>query len=450
MDGIRILEVAEHTFVPAASAILADWGAEVIKIEHVTRGDAARGLGSTGIAGFDGKVAVLMEHANRGKKSLGLDLTDPAGRDLLYRLAAISDVFLTNKMAGVRQKLQIEVDDIRAHNPNIVYVRGTGYGNRGPDADAGGYDSLGFWARSGVAHSVTPSDLPQPLNQPGPAFGDSIGAMTIAGGISAALLHRERTGEAQVVDVSLLSTAMWALGGTIAVSQDIGMAWQAPPAGQPAAPFNPLIGYFGTADGRFIMFSMLQGFHYWPEVCERLGRTDLIGDPRFDTHEEGERARFGLYALDQRAAESATVRAWATEQLQGHGQQRHVLVCGDLNDTPQAATTQILLGPPGSQLGTGGFNRPDAGDGNRLWNLAPKMPAGDPATGQEPANWSRINNGVKELIDQILVSHQLVHALDSTESLPIDGIKSATANPASLADMEAPSDHRPVIARFSL
>ena len=104
MDGIRILEVAEHTFVPAASAILADWGAEVIKIEHVTRGDAARGLGSTGIAGFSGKVAVLMEHANRGKKSLGLDLTDPAGRDLLYRLAAISDVFLTNKMAGRPQE----------------------------------------------------------------------------------------------------------------------------------------------------------------------------------------------------------------------------------------------------------------------------------------------------------------------------------------------------------
>jgi crotonobetainyl-CoA:carnitine CoA-transferase CaiB-like acyl-CoA transferase len=288
MDGIRILEVAEHTFVPAASGILADWGAEVIKIEHVTRGDAARGLGSTGIAGFDGKVAVLMEHANRGKKSLGLDLTDPAGRDILYRLAAISDVFLTN---------------------NIVYVRGTGYGNRGPDTDAGGYDSLGFWARSSVAHAVTPADLRQPLNQPGPAFGDSIGAMTIAGGISAALLHRERTGEAKVVDVSLLSSAMWAMGGTIAVSQDTGMAWQAPPSGEPAAPFNPLIGYFGTSDGRFIMFSMLQGFHYWPEVCERLGRTELVTDPRFDTHErlmenaavgaEIVRAEIAKYTLDE-------------------------------------------------------------------------------------------------------------------------------------------------------
>jgi endonuclease/exonuclease/phosphatase family metal-dependent hydrolase len=172
--------------------------------------------------------------------------------------------------------------------------------------------------------------------------------------------------------------------------------------------------------------------------------------PRFDTDDESERARFGLYALDQRAAEAATVRAWATDQLQGHGQQRHVLVCGDLNDTPQAATTELLLGPPGSQLGTGGFNRPDGGDGNRLWNLAPKMPAGDPVTGERAANWSRINNGVKELIDQVLVSHLLVHALDSTESLPMDGIKSVTADPASLAGMEAPSDHRPVIARFNL
>jgi len=171
---------------------------------------------------------------------------------------------------------------------------------------------------------------------------------------------------------------------------------------------------------------------------------------RFDTHDEGERARVGLYALNQRAAEAATVRAWATDQLQDQGQQRHVLVCGDLNDTPEAATTQLLLGRPGSQLGTGGFNQPDWGDGNRLWNLAPKMPAGDPVTGEEAANWSRINNGVKELIDQILVSHLLVHALDSTESLPLEGIKSATADPASLAHMDAPSDHRPVIARFNL
>src|SRR5262249_57639958 len=111
-----------------------------------------------------------------------------AGRDILYRLAATSDVFLTNKMAGVRERLKVDVDDIRAANPNIIYVRGTGYGNRGPDRNKGGYDLLAFWSRSGVAYTVTPADLPRPLGQPGPAFGDNIGAMTTPAAIPTPLL----------------------------------------------------------------------------------------------------------------------------------------------------------------------------------------------------------------------------------------------------------------------
>jgi hypothetical protein len=97
--------------------------------------------------------------------------------------------------------------------------------------------------------------------------------------------------------------------------------------------------------------------------------------PRFDTRDEAVRARFGLYALNQRASGAATIRAWATDQLQGHGQERHVLECAT-STIPQAATTQLLLGRPGPQLGTGGFNQPDWGDGNRLWNLAACGPAG--------------------------------------------------------------------------
>src|ERR687894_2064041 len=151
MEGVRILEVAEHTFVPAASALLADWGAEVIKIEHVERGDAMRGLASSGLAVMGTSVHVLLEHSNRGKQSLGLDLTSEEGLDILYRLAATCDVFLTNKLPSVRSKLEIDVEDIRAHNPRIVYVRGTGQGERGPDADKGSYDSLAFWNRAGVA-----------------------------------------------------------------------------------------------------------------------------------------------------------------------------------------------------------------------------------------------------------------------------------------------------------
>src|SRR3954463_10904782 len=154
MQGVRILEVAEHTFVPAASALLADLGAEVIKIEHVERGDAMRGLAASGTVSIGGDVHVLLEHSNRGKQSLGLDLTSDEGLDILYRLAATCDVFLTNKLPNVRKKLRIDVEDIRAHNPQIIYVRGTGYGERGPDADHGSYDSLAFWNRAGVALGV--------------------------------------------------------------------------------------------------------------------------------------------------------------------------------------------------------------------------------------------------------------------------------------------------------
>lgn len=146
LNGIRILEVAEHTFVPAASALLSDWGAEVIKIEHVERGDAMRGLASTGIGVVPNNVHALLEHSNRGKRSLALDLTTPDGLDILAKLIATSDVFLTNKLPSVRTKLHVDVDDVRAHNPIIVYVRGTGQGERGPDADKGSYDSLAFWA----------------------------------------------------------------------------------------------------------------------------------------------------------------------------------------------------------------------------------------------------------------------------------------------------------------
>src|SRR5581483_5493103 len=230
MEGVRILEVAEHTFVPAASAVLADLGAEVIKIEHVERGDAMRGLASSGTVSFGGGVHVLLEHSNRGKQSLALDLTSPNGLDILYKLAATSDVFLTNKLPSVRTKLKIDVDDVRAHNPNIIYVRGTGQGERGPDADKGSYDSLAFWARAGVALGARRPEYDLIPVPPAPGFGDSIGAMTIAGGIMGALFHRERTGEATTVDVSLFSTGLWSMGQALGLSLVLNMPWAAPPA----------------------------------------------------------------------------------------------------------------------------------------------------------------------------------------------------------------------------
>ena len=279
MQGVRILEVAEHTFVPAASALLADWGAEVVKIEHVERGDAMRGLASTGVAMLGGDVHVLLEHSNRGKQSLGLDLTSDEGLDILYRLAATCDVFLTNKLPGVRAKLRIDVDDLRSHNPRIIYVRGTGHGERGPEADRGSYDSLAYWSRSGVAMGLKHADYDYVPSPPAPAFGDSIGAMTIAGGIMGALFHRERTGEATTVDVSLLGVGLWSMGAALALSLQLGMPWAPPPRGGSFG--NPLVATYGTKDEKFVSLTCLQAGKYWPELCQLVDRPELATDERF-------------------------------------------------------------------------------------------------------------------------------------------------------------------------
>jgi crotonobetainyl-CoA:carnitine CoA-transferase CaiB-like acyl-CoA transferase len=282
LQGVRVLEVAEHTFVPAASALLADWGAEVIKIEHVERGDAMRGLASTGLALIPNDVHVLLEHSNRGKQSLGLDLTSAEGLEILYKLAGTADVFLTNKLPSVRSKLKIGVDEIRSQNPRIIYVRGTGQGERGPDADKGSYDALAFWARSGVATGAMRPEYDLIPVPPAPGFGDSIGAMTIAGGILGALFHRERTGESTIVDVSLLGVGMWAMGQAIALSLVLDVPW-APPAADRLSS-NPLSRNYETADGRFLAFTCLQAGKYWPPMCEAIGRPELATDPRFADH----------------------------------------------------------------------------------------------------------------------------------------------------------------------
>ncbi|HEX4819475.1 MAG TPA: CoA transferase [Acidimicrobiales bacterium] len=279
MQGVRILEVAEHTFVPAASALLADWGAEVVKIEHAERGDAMRGLAQSGVVSLGGGVHVLLEHSNRGKQSLGLDLASEEGLDILYKLAASCDVFLTNKLPSVRTKLKIDVADIRAHNPNIIYVRGTGHGERGPDADRGSYDSLAYWNRAGIAMGCMATDAESVPPPPAPAFGDSIGAMTIAGGIMGALFHRERTGEATTVDVSLLGTGIWSMGAAYALSLQHGVPWRPPPRNGMSA--NPLVQNYRTKDDRYVALCCLQPARYWEEACDLVGRPQLIGDERF-------------------------------------------------------------------------------------------------------------------------------------------------------------------------
>jgi crotonobetainyl-CoA:carnitine CoA-transferase CaiB-like acyl-CoA transferase len=285
MDGVRVLEVAQFTFVPAAGAVLADWGADVIKVEHAEKGDAQRGLSALmGMPVGSGCFAPLMEHPNRGKRSIGLALEQPGALQVLHELIRTSDVFLTNFLPGARRRLGIELDDVRKINPDIIYVRGSGFGATGPDSEKGGYDSTAFWARAGSALGTTPVDYDGLCKMPAGAYGDSLGGMTIAGGIAAALFARQRTGETSVIDVSLLGVGAWAN----ALPVGFALLEGGPPAPRPpsnSAPTNPLVGNYRTADNRWLVLAMLQPGRYWPEFCRHIDREDLITDERFATAE---------------------------------------------------------------------------------------------------------------------------------------------------------------------
>lgn len=285
MEGVRVLEVAQYTFVPAAGAVLADWGADVIKIEHPVHGDAQRGLVRVGAHPIPKDRNTVMEHPNRGKRSVGVDVNTEEGRELIYRIAKTSDVFLTNFLPRARQKLKIDIEHIRAVNPDIIYARGSAHGDKGPERDVGGYDGTAFWTRGGIGYALTPEELPGITSMGIPAFGDTTGGMNIAGGIAAALFHRERTGKASELDVSLLSTATWSYGSSLAMNMEYGIQLRSPYPRSGATPGNPFMGNFQTSDGGTINLCHLAPGKYIRDTFTHLGMPELADDPRFSTVE---------------------------------------------------------------------------------------------------------------------------------------------------------------------
>lgn len=278
MKGIRVLEFAEFVFAPAAASLLSDWGADVIKIERHNRGDSYRQIRWGGVPENAGSP--LFEGYNRGKRSIGLDVSHPEGRALLLELAKTSDVFITNHLPSVRRKLGVELEDLRAVNPQIIYARASAYGDKGPERERGGFDGTVFWAYSGVAQSLTPEDYDVPITLQGP-LGDAISAMNLAGGISAALFHRAQTGEALDVDVSLLSSACWATSAALNCIAASG-AVPRPSIPQPGRVWiNPFIGWYTTADRRAVLLHILQPDPHIRSLFEHIGRPSLADDPRF-------------------------------------------------------------------------------------------------------------------------------------------------------------------------
>jgi crotonobetainyl-CoA:carnitine CoA-transferase CaiB-like acyl-CoA transferase len=279
LEGIKVVEVSMWAFVPSAGAVLSDLGASVIKIEPPA-GDPIRGLNTGGVAPGAKGFTFMWEIFNRGKRSVTIDLNVEGATDLLHQMLDQADVFLTSLLPPARRKLKIDVEDIVSRHPNLIYAVGSGQGAHGPDAEKGGYDSISFWARSGVASAVTPNDLPYPLGMPGGAFGDGLSGAIFAGGICAAIAQRAMTGKASVVDASLLGTGMWAMQPGIVGATLAGLI-EMPKAGRMAMP-NPLVNNYKTSDGRYLALCMLQGQRYWPNFCRAIGHPELIEDPRFD------------------------------------------------------------------------------------------------------------------------------------------------------------------------
>jgi crotonobetainyl-CoA:carnitine CoA-transferase CaiB-like acyl-CoA transferase len=281
MEGVRVIEVAEHTFGPAAGVVLADWGADVIKVERtVGGGDPARNMLILQRPGQ--KLNNFFEVANRGKRSVGLDLTRPAGQALLRRLLEDADVFITNLRRDARAKLGIEAADLMGVNPKLIYARATGYGVRGPMADDGGFDYPSSWCRSGSGFMQTPADGGPPPPQPG-SVGDLTGGATLAGAIAAALFRRERTGRGAIVDHSLYGMGAYIMTQHIA-GASLAPPVQAPAAASAAAPppgaAMALVRLYKTKDGRWLNLCFLQD-RWFADLARRMGREDLLADPRF-------------------------------------------------------------------------------------------------------------------------------------------------------------------------
>ena len=304
LEGVRVVEVAGWVFVPSAGAVLADWGADVIKVEDPLTGDPYRGLSNAFATGdgFNPHTAQV----NRGKRSVGVDISSPDGREILDALIRTADVFMTSFRAPARQHLRIEVDDVRAVNPDIIYARGSGQGSLGPDADKGGYDLASTWARSGMADRL---QLPDgaPANMPG-SIGDLTSGVAAAGAIAAALFRRERSGVAPTVEVSLYGMGIWIMCQSI-VSSQFG---EIPPMTFREDAWNPLVNCFRTEDDRWIYFVLMQADRFWADLCHRMKRADLITDARFvDDQQRHENSRECVRVLDEIFA-TRTLDEWST------------------------------------------------------------------------------------------------------------------------------------------
>ena len=275
LNGVRVVELGVWVAGPACAGVLADWGADVIKVEP-PEGDPQRNI--FGALGQSDQPAVPpFEIDNRGKKSVVIDLRDPAGLERMYELLAGADAFVTNVRLAALARLGLDPETVRAKFPKLVFGIVTGYGLAGPDAHRPGYDLGGYWARSGLAHTLVPPGANPPPNRSGQ--GDHVTAMSLVAGVSAALFDAQRTGKGRLVSTSLLRNGMYNIGWDIGIQLRFGKRESTKARENGRAPL--MLNYF-AGDGRAFWLLALEGDRHWPALVAAID-SDALRAPQFES-----------------------------------------------------------------------------------------------------------------------------------------------------------------------
>ena len=281
LERLKVLEVANWVAGPSACAIMADMGAEVVKVEHRDTGDPVRSINvsARGIVQHAGGINLLFELLNRGKKSVAVNLEHPQGQEIVQRLAAQSDVIVTNLTPHRQERYRLRYEDVSGLNPRAIYIALTGYGAKGPDRDRSGFDYAAFWARSGIMASIGEPGGPPTQQRPG--MGDQTTSLALTAAIGMALFERERSGKGQRIDCSLLHSAIWVLGADLMTALRTRQPVERVPRKDVG---NPLFNFYETADGRWVQLVMIESERFWNGFCSALDIPEFADDPRFNSH----------------------------------------------------------------------------------------------------------------------------------------------------------------------
>lgn len=276
MEGIKVVEMGVWIAGPAAGGILADWGADVIKIEPPGLGDPARSFAK--MLGGDLDMNPPFEMDNRSKRSVVLDLTKSSGIEIALELIDEADVFISNIRPAALGRLGLDHQTLLARNNRLIYGALTGYGMAGPDKDRAAYDIAAFWARSGIANALARPGQQPPFQRGG--MGDHGAGMVLAGAISAALYAREKSGVGQLVSTSLLRQGIYTMSFDLAINMRFGVEVM---AADRTTMGNPTINNYRDKDGRWFWIVGLEADRHWPPLARVVGHPEWIEEERFST-----------------------------------------------------------------------------------------------------------------------------------------------------------------------